>query len=138
MLLISLPMKYTAHQRFTALRRALAALTLVLVASGCAPDAMNNMQATGFNAYLNTLATQCDPLVIGNNNVGQWLKEPSNASPNYTYFLDMTSRLYYGKISAAAYRESITAFLGPGSSNPRSFDCIFSNFSAQRPSASPP
>ncbi|MEO8304082.1 MAG: hypothetical protein ABI724_08175, partial [Betaproteobacteria bacterium] len=115
-------MKTTAHERFTAPWRACAALTLALAAAGCAPDAMNNMQATGFNAYLNTLATQCNPLVIGNNNVGQWLKEPSNASPNYTYFLDMTSRLYYGKISAGAYREGITAFLGPGSSNALSFD----------------
>jgi hypothetical protein len=110
---------------FRRARRACVALALALAATGCAPDAMNNLQATGFNAFLGSLARQCNPLVIGNGNVGEWLQQQGNASPNYTYFLDMTSKLYYGTISARAYREGIT-------SNDRSFDCIFQTFSAQR------
>ena len=126
------PAKYRYPASFRRARRVCLALPFALVATGCAPDALNNMQATGFNAFLNTLAKQCSPLVIGNGNVGEWLQQPSNANPNYPYFLDMTSRLYFGSISAGAYREGITAFLGPGTSNQQSFDCIFRTFSAQR------
>ena len=38
-------------------------LLLAAAATGCAPDAMNNRQATGFNGYLNTLAANCRPLL---------------------------------------------------------------------------
>ena len=37
--------------------------SLVLIAAACAPDSVSNRQATGFNGYLNTLATSCRPLV---------------------------------------------------------------------------
>jgi hypothetical protein len=100
---------------------------LVAIATGCAPDALNNRQATGFNGYLNTLAASCRPLVIGSSDVGEWLFNQGSTDPNYSYFLDMTSRLYYGTVSPDAYRDGLSSFLGPGTANSRAFACIFAN-----------
>jgi hypothetical protein len=100
--------------------------------TGCAPDSVSNRQATGFNSYLDTLTTSCRSLVIGSSDVGSWLMMRGSTDPNYSYFLDMTSKLYYGTVSPDAYRNGLTGFLGPGSSNAQSFACIFSNLPAQR------
>jgi len=110
-----------------------ALLLVVALAAGCAPDAMNNRQATGFNAYLNALPTNCRSLVIGSSDVGDWLLMRGSSDPNYSYFIDMTSRLYYGTVSPGAYREGLTGFLGPGTSNAQAFACIFANLPEQRP-----
>jgi hypothetical protein len=110
-------------------------MALGIAAAGCAPDALNNRQATGFNAYLDTIATNCRPLMIGGSNIAEWLRTPGSNDPNYMYFLDMTSRLYYGDVSRDTYRDGITGFLGPGSTNAQSFACIFRNLPAQPPSA---
>ena len=110
---------------------------LAVVVAGCAPDAMNNRQATGFNGYLSTLATTCRPLVIGSTDVGQWLINQGSSDPNYSYFLDMTSRLYYGTVSPAAYRDGLTAFIGQGSTNAQAFACIFGNLPQSTPAGTP-
>jgi len=106
-------------------------LAMGAIVVGCAPDAMNNRQATGFNAYLSAIATNCNPLMIGINNVSEWLQNQGSPDPNYNYFLDITSRLYYGTVSREAYRDSVTGFFGPGSTNAQSFACIFRNLPAQ-------
>jgi hypothetical protein len=107
------------------------------VLAGCAPDAVRNYAATGFNGYLDSLKTACPNLQIGNNEIGLWLQY-SAANDNYNYWLDMTSKLYYNRISPNEYQSSVSAQLGDGSSNARSFDCIIRNLPAQRPSAPPP
>jgi hypothetical protein len=112
-----------------------AALALGLILSACAPDSMQNYKATGFNAYLNTIGTNCNPLMLGIYNVSEWLQNQGSSDPNYSYFLDQTSRLYYGTISQDGYQNSITGFFGPSSTNAGSFACIFRNLPAQRPSA---
>ena len=106
------------------------ALTIGIAVAGCAPDALTNRDAPGFNAYLQTVATSCRPLMIGNSDVGEWLRNAGSSDPNYAYFLDMTSRLYYGTVARDAYRAGITGFLGPGTSNATSFACIFRNLPA--------
>jgi hypothetical protein len=118
-------------------RRIGLALAIGIATSGCAPDALNNREATGFNAYLQTLATSCRPLMIGSNDIGEWLRYSNSSDPNYLYFLDMTSRLYYGTVQRDAYREGITGFLGPGTSNATSFACIFRNLPAVQTGAPP-
>ena len=110
-------------------------LGLGLIVSACAPDSTQNYKATGFNAYLNTIGTNCKPLMIGIYNVSEWLLYQGSNDPNYSYFLDQTSRLYYGTISPDLYQSSITGFFGPSSTNAGSFACIFRNLPAQRPSA---
>jgi hypothetical protein len=57
-----------------------------------------------------------------------------SSDPNYSYFLDMTSKLYYGTVSQSDYREGVNGFLGLGSTNAQSFACIFANLRSQRPS----
>ena len=53
----------------------------------------------------------------------------------YDYFLDVSSKLYYNRISPTAYREDLTGFFGAGTSNEASFACILNNLPAQRPNA---
>ena len=108
---------------------------LAIVAVACAPDSVSNRQATGFNGYLNTLATSCRPLVIGPYDVGGWLMMRGSDDSNYNYFFNMTSRLYYGTVSQAEYQEGVASFLGPGSTNAQAFACIFANLPSQRPPA---
>jgi hypothetical protein len=103
------------------------ALAFAVAATGCAQDSVTNAQATGYNAFLNTIATNCNPLMLGDANVSEWIQNNGANNFNYSYFLDMTSKLYYGNISPAAYREGITGFLGPSSRNEASFACIFRN-----------
>jgi hypothetical protein len=110
---------------------------LGVAAAGCAPDAYTNRQATGFNGYLKTISVACYPLQIGSADVGEWLRQLASNDPNYPYFLDMTSKLYYNRISPDEYRSSITGFLGAGSSNDRSFNCMFNNLPPNRPNAPP-
>jgi len=106
---------------------------LAIVAVACAPDSVSNRQATGFNGYLNTLATSCRPLVIGPYDVGGWLMMRGSDDSNYNYFFNMTSRLYYGSVSQAEYQEGVASFLGPGSTNAQAFACIFANLPSQHP-----
>lgn len=110
------------------------ALAIGIAAAACAPDALNNRDATGFNAFLDAVATNCRPLMIGSGDVGEWLRNRGSNDPNYSYFLDITSRLYYGTLERDAYIAGITGFLGPGTSNATSFACIFRNLPARRPS----
>ena len=94
-----------------------------------------NMQATGFNGYLDTIKSACNPLMLGSANVGEWLRQMAPSDPNYSYWLDMTSRLYYGRISPDSYRAGITGFMGVGSSDDSSYACMFRNLPADRPGA---
>ena len=106
---------------------------LAIVAVGCAPYSVTNRQATGFNGYLDTLASSCRPLVIGPYDVGGWLMMHGSDDSNYNYFFNMTSRLYYGSVSQAEYQEGVASFLGPGSTNAQAFACIFGNLPSRRP-----
>ena len=66
-------------------------------------------------------------LMLGDANVSEWIQNNGANNYNYSYFLDMTSKLYYGNISQGAYRDGITGFLGPSTRNDASFACIFRN-----------
>ena len=119
-------------------RTACALVAFAVALAGCAPDSVTNAQATGYNAYLNTIATSCNPLMLGENNVSEWLQNQGVNNPNYSYFLDMTSRLYYGNISPAGYRDGITAFFGASTRNDASFACMFRNLPPRSMPNAPP
>ena len=53
-------------------------------------------------------------LQIGSNDIGLWLQYNS-VNDNYNYWLDMTSKLYYNRISPGEYQSAMGAQLGPGS-----------------------
>ncbi len=101
--------------------------------SGCAPEAWNNVQATGYDAFLNKIATACNPLLIGSRDMSfKILHNDSSDDSNYNYFLDLTSQLYYGRTPPDAYRSGISGFLGGGADTNRSLDCIMANLAEQR------
>jgi hypothetical protein len=108
---------------------------LVTMAVACAPDSVRSMQATGFNAYFKQLATACKPLLIGSEDVGQWIQFNDMGNNDYNYFLDTTSKLYYNRLSPAGYRQAVEGFFGAGTPNNRSFDCIFRTLPPDRPNA---
>lgn len=108
---------------------------LAVAAAACAPDTVRSVDATGFNAYMAKLGQTCQPLLIGDADVGEWIRQNTMANDNYTYFVDVTSKLYYNRLSQQGYRQAVVGFLGTGSSNDRSFDCIFRNLPPNRPNA---
>jgi len=116
--------------------RAMATVAAMTLCS-CAPDAVRNNAATGFNGYLDSLKTACPNLRIGTSDVGQWIQYGSGDN-DYNYWLDMTSRLYYGRVSPAEYRSAVGAQLGASTSNAAAFDCMIGALPVQRDSAPPP
>lgn len=108
----------------------------VLAASGCAPDAMTpKSEQTGYDGFLKLVATQCNPLMLGSHNIGQEvLYSHGIGDDSYDYFLDITSRLYYGQISPASYQGAVLGFFGAGDDTNRGIACIIANL----PSSPPP
>jgi hypothetical protein len=103
---------------------ALVLALLLPVIGGCASDSVTNRQATGYNAFLDTIARECNPLQIGRYQMSQMIQRNA-IDDDYIYFIDQTSRLYYGTISPAAYRSSIDGFFLGGSTGV-AIDCIVS------------
>ena len=123
-----------AHGRTTVLSALAFALATVL--AGCAPDAVRSVEATGYNAFLRKIGTACRPLVIGDRDISEMIRlQNAGNDDGYDYFLDVSSKLYYNRISPAAFREDLTGFFGAGTSNEASFACILNNLPAQRPNA---
>src|SRR5262252_7513270 len=106
------------------LKNALRLPAIVLVVAVCA--CASNPSSDGFDAFLQKLAADCKPLIIGNDNMGQAIVfNGLGANPdNYNNFLTQTKALYGGAISPQIYRTTLTSFVGAGSYNQRSFDCI--------------
>jgi len=117
-------------------RAVVASVVAVCALTACAPDVWRGRPATGFNLYLDRITIACKPLVIGNRDLGDALVKGGFYDNDYNYFFDLTSQLYYGRISRDAYRVGITAFLGPGAETARSLDCIVTNLPADRPTPS--
>lgn len=119
-------------KRITCLATLLAAATL----SACAPDAWQNTRATGFNEYLKTVETQCQPLWIGQMNLRRFdASSAGGQAGNFDMLLDATSRLYYNRITPADFRNSVQA-LAMTSTDARtnqSIDCMISSLPTDRP-----
>jgi hypothetical protein len=118
-----------------ALARAALVLAAATFAVGCAPDSVRSVQATGFNAYIKQLPTSCRPLQIGNQDLGEQILSNDMTNNDYSYFLDVTSKLYYNRMSPASYRQALVGFFGAGTPNDKSFDCIFRTLPPDRPNA---
>jgi hypothetical protein len=127
--------KRTAGQTWMALRRGALAMACAALAAGCAPDSVRSTQAVGFNAYLKQLPQSCRPLQIGDQNMGNLLLTDAMGNNEYEYFIDVTSKLYYNRMSQASYRQALVGFFGAGTYNDASFDCIFRTLPPNRPNA---
>jgi hypothetical protein len=116
----------------------LATMTLVAALGGCAPDAVTNKYAIGFNAYLDQIAAVCKPLMIGQYDMTYRLQQKGIYGDDFNYFFDATSRLYYQRMTPADYRTAINGFFGGGRTTDAGIDCIIDNLPANRPAAGPP
>lgn len=125
---------------FSRSRLARVGALLALLLSACAPDAWQSYKATGFNEYLDTVGAKCQPLWIGN-----MYLQPFAASAvpgqggNFDMLLDLTSRLYYNRMTPAAYREAVQSqFLAVGDARTnRSIDCMVAHLPPDRPRGPP-
>jgi hypothetical protein len=102
----------------------LTATALVASLSGCAPGAWN--EQSDADKFFDVIENAC-PQRIGDFEISTL--ENNNAS-----FLDITSRLYYGKIDPAQYREFVTSFSDSSAETNQAIDCII----AHLPNAPPP
>jgi len=105
-----------------------------LAGAGCAPDSVQNYRATGFNEFLDSVQAQCQPLWIGSMLIDRPGAPAGNATL-YTEWLDLTSRLYYQRISPADYRAAVIATSDSGERTRRSVECIIAKLPAARPVA---
>ena len=86
-------------------RRGLAALCGAAVLAACAPDAWR--AGNDYDAFLNKVSEACYYDAFGATNVGTLL-QPGGSGPQI-YFIDETSRLYYGKITKQNWLLAITS-----------------------------
>src|SRR5215468_785217 len=87
-------------------RAALAVASALVALAACAPDTVSNRYATGFNAYVNQIATACKPLMIGSYDMTTRLQNKGVYGDDFDYFFDVTSKLYYQRMTPADYRSA--------------------------------
>jgi hypothetical protein len=117
---------------------AVAALAVAL--SACAPDAWQSYKATGFNDYLNTVETQCQPLWIGSMNLPKFNASAAGGQGgSFDMLLDSTSRLYYNRITPGEFRQSVQglAMTSTDARTNRSIDCMIAQLPPDRPRTPP-
>jgi len=107
-----------------------AAFGLALI-TACAPDAWQNARATQFNAYLDTVTARCQPLWIGSTLYTR-LDGSIGDAGEFDQLLDLLSRLFYQRISAADFR---TALRGSelDDRTAASADCMIAQLPSDRP-----
>ena len=118
-------------------RSVLTGIAILSTIAGCAPDAVTNKRATGFNEYLDQVAVACRPLMLGKYDMSYRLLQKDMYDDDVNYFLDLTSRLFYQAVTPDAYVTGINGFFGGGATTNRSIDCIIANLPADRPKAGP-
>jgi len=74
----------------------------------------------GAEGFLDRIAQSCGTLSVGNQQLKYLLDEDSDD----TYFVDESSKLYFGRVDKGAYATDINAFY-PGGRNQPALDCIF-------------
>ena len=121
-----------------ALARCAAVILASATITACAPDAWQNVRATGFNAYLSTVEANCQPLWFGRMRLDRF--DPASAGAyqsDYAALLDSASQLYYNRITPAQFREavnSMTLSTGDTQTN-RTVDCMVARLPPDRPSS---
>jgi hypothetical protein len=82
-------------------------LVTSLALAGCAPDSVQ--PSSGFDAWSNAVASKCNFAMIGSYEVGSLLG--FNATDQGVQFLDLTSRLYFGRIGPGEWTQGVTTLL---------------------------
>jgi hypothetical protein len=105
-------------------KRFIPLVAVVLATAACAPDAVNNRAATGFDGYVNQVQRACAPVQLGRYQLANPLMG-GGGDGSYDFWLDQTSKLYYRRLTPAGYRDSLNGFFGAG--NNATIDCIVAN-----------
>ncbi len=95
--------------------------------SACAPDAWK--PANEFDAFLNQVQTACYYSPLGTTNIGNLLN--ANASDDASYFMDETSRLYYGRITPQNWTMAITSQLQANATD-RGITCLLNEYQKEK------
>lgn len=98
-----------------------------LMLAGCAPGSAYN-ESSAQDRFFDRIGKECSGYPFGNESVYELVNSPTQGS----YFLDITSKLYYGETSPQQYRDDISSFY-PGTT-PAAVDCIL----ARVPNRPPP
>jgi hypothetical protein len=102
---------------------ALMAVIGTLVLAGCGGDpAVSDrfVENKGADAFLDRVRDNCGTLFIGNDRVRGLLE----VGGDNAYFIDETSKLYFGKVGKDGYASDING-LYPMGDNKAALDCIF-------------
>ncbi|MCG6875034.1 MAG: hypothetical protein LJE97_08075 [Betaproteobacteria bacterium] len=100
--------------------------------SACAPDAWKPDKP--FDRFLNSVQTACYYDPISSTTVGNLL-EPSG-NDNASYFLDVTSRLYFGKITQSDWTLMITSQLQANATD-RGVRCLLNMYEKDKSKPKP-
>jgi hypothetical protein len=115
-----------AKLSFTPIAIALFAVVIGASAATPGPDA-------GYNAFLQKIAADCKPLVIGNDDFGQAIVfNGQGAEPgHYGTFLDRTKALYSGGMSAKEFHDAYALGADGGKFSDKSIQCIIAHVPKQ-------
>lgn len=119
----------------TMIKTVVATATVVALA-GCAPDAWTNKQATGLNAFINQMTVTCAPLEVGPMVITKNFMPPNYAAGQYDDWLDVTSRLYYQRITPQGYVHEVSN-LAPFPGTIRAAQCVADHAPANVPPPPP-
>lgn len=99
------------------------ALVGTIALAGCGGDAAFSdrvVEDKGAEGFLDRIERSCGTLTVGH----QQLKYLLDESSDDTYFVDETSKLYFGRVGKDTYSTDINAFY-PSGTNQAALDCIF-------------
>jgi hypothetical protein len=115
--------RYQSMRRHMRNRPFLMTLLGASALAGCAGNpAISDrlVEDPGAQAFLDKVEQNCGTLSVG----GQQLKYLLSISSDDTYFIDESSKLYFGRVDRATYASDIEAFY-PGGDSQAALDCIF-------------
>jgi hypothetical protein len=101
----------------------LGVLAGTMALAGCGGNAALSdrvVENKGAEGFLDRIEQNCGTLSVGN----QQIKYLLGMSSDDTYFVDETSKLYFGRVEKDAYATDINAFY-PTGTNQAALDCIF-------------
>jgi hypothetical protein len=118
----------TENLRWTLACRRLGLVGLALCLAGCgargfAPDSL--VEDPGANAFLTQVGKACGDLNLGTATVAALIQSQDDA-----YFVDETTKLWFGDVSRAQYADDMSAFYPVGDSS-RAVECIFQQLPQQ-------
>ncbi len=103
------------------------ALALTLPITACAPDAWR--PDSPYEAFLNQVQNKCWNLDLGTHEINGLLSGENDATSASTYFLDLTSRFFNGRITEDNYVGALSTFFNTKPYSP-AINCILAQMPA--------